>query len=139
LILKIEIMLISASINSTLNINDVEVSTNDTSQHVSLPPKATGFGSSINGGELLMLSLAVCFCNDLYREAKKRNIVLTGVEVSVSGEFGSEGEPGTKFEYKANVKSEAPCEDIKQLLAYTDTVAEVHNTLRKGVSISMVH
>jgi hypothetical protein len=33
-----------------------------------------GGGSSANGGELLCLALATCYCNDVYREAKKRGI-----------------------------------------------------------------
>ena len=132
-------MQISASINSTLNENVVAVQTNDTSQRVALPVKATGFGSSVNGGELLMLSLAVCFCNDLYREAKKRNLVLTKVEVVVSGEFGVEGEPGKTFQYKTNVVSDADEKEIQDLIRHTDTVAEIHNTLRKGMNITLLH
>ena len=132
-------MQISASINSTLNENVVAVQTNDTSQRVALPAKATGFGSSVNGGELLMLSLAVCFCNDLYREAKKRNLVLTKVEVVVSGEFGGEGEPGKNFQYKTNIASDADEKEIQDLIRHTDTVAEVHNTLRKGMNITLLH
>ena len=131
-------MHISATINSTLNNNNVTVKTNDTAQHIRLPAKATGFGSSVNGGELLMVSLAVCFCNDLYREAKKRNLVLTNVEVRVSGEFGAEGEPGKNFQYKAIVISDAPAAEIKALIQHTDKVAEIHNTLRKGMSITLL-
>jgi uncharacterized OsmC-like protein len=132
-------MQISASINSTLNENVVAVQTNDTIQTVALPAKATGFGSSVNGGELLMLSLAVCFCNDLYREAKKRNLVLTKVEVVVSGEFGSEGEPGKNFQYKTNIASDADEKEIQDLIRHTDTVAEIHNTLRRGMNITLRH
>lgn len=132
-------MQISASINSMLNENVVAVQTNDTTQSLALPAKATGFGSSINGGELLMLSLAVCFCNDLYREAKKRNMVLTKVEVVVSGEFGAEGEPGKNFQCKANVASEADEKEIEALIRHTDTVAEIHSTLRKGMNITLLH
>jgi uncharacterized OsmC-like protein len=132
-------MQISASINSTLNENVVAVQTNETSQKVALPVKATGLGSSVNGGELLMLSLAVCFCNDLYREAKKRNLVLTKVEVVVSGEFGGEGEPGKNFQYKTNIASDSDEKEIKDLIRHTDTVAEIHNTLRKGMNITLLH
>jgi len=86
-----------------------------------------------------MLSLAVCFCNDLYREAKKRNLVLTKVEVVVSGEFGSEGEPGKNFQYKTNIASDADEKEIQDLIRHTDTVAEIHNTLRRGMNITLRH
>ena len=131
-------MHISASIASTMNENIVTVTTNDTSQALALPVKGTGLGSSINGGELLMLSLAVCFCNDLYREAKKRNLVLTGVEVVVSGEFGAEGEPGRNFQYRTNVTSDADPREIQALIQHTDSVAEIHNTLRNGLNVTLV-
>lgn len=85
-----------------------------------------------------MLSLAVCFCNDLYREAKKRNLTLTHVEVVVTGEFGAEGEAGKNFQYKASVTSDADEQEIEDLIRHTDTVAEIHNTLRKGVNVTLL-
>ena len=89
------------------------------------------------GGELLLLSLATCFCNDIYREASNRNITVSGVEVEFTGEFGAEGESGSNFTYTANVMSDAPPADIEALINYTDQIAEIHNTLRKGLSITL--
>lgn len=130
-------MKVSATIHSRLNHHETEVQTNETSRQLGIPPKATGYGSSVNGGELLMLALATCFCNDIYREAAKRNMTVTGVDVTVTGEFGAEGEPGTNFTYTANVKADAAEEDIKALIQHTDRVAEIHNTLRKGIDITI--
>jgi len=131
-------MLMSATVKSGLNQHDVEVQTNGATKQISIAAKSTGYGSSINGGELLLLSLATCFCNDIYREAAKRNIIVDGVEVEVTGEFGAEGEPGYNFRYKAKVTSNAPQDEIDSLIAYTDQVAEIHNTLRKGLNITLV-
>jgi len=130
-------MKISALIKSEFNKHITLVQTNDHRQEIHISPKATGFGSSVNGGELLMLALATCFCNDIYREAKKKNITVSNVEVSVTGEFGSEGEPGTNFQYKVNVTADAPSAIVEELIAYTDTVAEIQNTLRKGIGITL--
>lgn len=130
-------MKISALIKSEFNKHIALVQTNDNRQEIHISPKATGFGSSVNGGELLMLALATCFCNDIYREAKKKNITVSNVEVSVTGEFGSEGEPGTNFQYKASVTADAPSAIVEELIAYTDTVAEIQNTLRKGIGITL--
>ncbi|UFH52640.1 OsmC family protein [Spirosoma sp. KNUC1025] len=130
-------MKMSASIKSTFNQQETVVQTNGASKEMQLSVKPSGFGSAINGGELLLLSLATCFCNDIYREAAKRTIAITGVEVVVTGEFGGEGEPGSNFTYKANVVSDAPVSEIEDLIRYTDQVAEVHNTLRKGLSITL--
>ncbi|MBS1532298.1 MAG: OsmC family peroxiredoxin, partial [Bacteroidetes bacterium] len=52
-------------------------------------------------------------------------------------EFGAEGEPGFNFQYKANVTADAPQEEVDALISHTDKVAEIHNTLRKGLSITL--
>lgn len=131
-------MKISAKVSSKLNQHRVEVKTNDTTREVHIPPKTSGYGSSVNGGELLMLALATCFCNDIYREAAKKNIEVTGVEVDFTSEFGQDGEPGSNFSYRANVISDAPAEVIKELIEHTDRIAEIHNTLRKGLDIKLI-
>lgn len=100
-------MKIAARIKSRLNHHESFVQTNDAVKELPIAPKASGFGSSINGGELLLLSLATCFCNDIYREAAKRNITISNVEVEVTGEFGGEGEPGSNFTYTTNIISDA--------------------------------
>lgn len=128
----------SANIKSSYNSHEALVETNGAIKQVQTGVKPLGFGSAINGGEMLLLSLATCFCNDIYREAAKRNIEVNGVEVEVTGEFGAEGEPGFNFQYKANVASNAPKEDIHDLISHTDSVAEIHNTLRKGLNIQLI-
>ena len=127
-----------ATIKSAYNRHEVTVQTNDAIKQVQIPVKPAGFGSSVNGGELLLLSLATCFCNDIYREAAKRNITVSGVEVEVTGEFGAAGEPGFNFRYKANVIADAKKDEIDALIEHTDRVAEIHNTLRKGLNISLI-
>lgn len=130
-------MKISALVTSEFNKHITVVQTNDAKQEIHIAPKATGYGSSVNGGELLMLALGTCFCNDLYREAKKKNIIISNVEVHVAGEFGAEGEGGTNFQYQAKVTADAPQTVIEELIAYTDTVAEIQNTLRKGIRVTL--
>lgn len=131
-------MEISATIKSEYNKIETLLSTNEVSKSLYVAVKPTGFGAAVNGGELLMLSLATCFCNDIYREAAKRNIHVKEVEVKVNGEFGAEGEPGFNFSYTANVKADASAEEIAALVTHTDSVAEIHNTLRKGASIKLI-
>lgn len=97
-----------------------------------MPPKQDGFGSSVNGGELLFLALATCYCNDLYREAKKRGIQVAAVEVEVRCEFGREGEAAREISYSARVAANAPQEEIQALMQHTDAVAEIQNTLRRS-------
>src|SRR6476469_8712276 len=112
-------MNISATIKSEFNQVQTTVQTNNVSKQIEIAPKATGYGSSINGGELLLLSLATCYCNDIFREAAKSNIVIKSVAVECTGEFGAEGEPGSNFEYKVNIDSDAPASAIEELLMHT--------------------
>ena len=93
--------------------------------------------ASTNGGELLFLALATCYCNDIYREAAKRNIQVEKVEVEVSGDFGAEGEGAQNVTYSAKVHAQGTVEEIRALMEYTDTVAEIQNTLRAGTPVKL--
>ena len=130
-------MIISATIKNSSVQNEITVSTNSNRKEINIPGKPEG-GSSVNGGELLFLSLATCFCNDIYREAAKRKMTILSVEVSVSGEFGNEGEPGRNITYEAKVQApDHSQQEVTELIDYVDRIAEIHNTLRKGVSVSL--
>lgn len=111
--------------------------TNDSVHSITIPPKSTGYGSSANGGELLFLALASCYCNDIYREAAKRNIQVERVEVNVEGDFGAEGEPAKNVTYSARVFANASEEEIRELMKFTDTVAEIQNTLRVANTVML--
>jgi len=127
---------ISATIKNSYQNNEITVATNGNEKHLSIPGKTGGRGSSVNGGELLFLSLATCFCNDVYREAAKRNMEVDGVEVFVTGEFGKEGEPAKNIKYDVNIQAPKHSQqEITDLINYVDSVAEVHNTLRKGIAV----
>ena len=129
---------ISAQVNNSRDKHEVTVTTNQTSHSITIEPKAGGFGSSANGGELLFLALATCYCNDIYREAAKRGMTVRRVEVTVSGEFDSA--PGSAAEnvtYAARVEAEASEAEIAELMRHTDTVAEIQNTLRGGTAVTL--
>lgn len=131
-------MNISATISNSLQKNDITVSTEGNEKQIDIPGKSTGYGSSVNGGELLFLALATCFCNDLYREASRRKIEIDSLEVKVTGEFGKEGESGSNIVYTAIVNAPgSTSEEIDRLIHDVDQVAEIHNTLRKGVAVSL--
>ena len=131
-------MTISARIENAEGIHVAQVKTNDTLQSVAIPSRSTGFGSSLNGGELLFLALATCYCNDVYREAARRNLAVQRVEVEVKGDFGGEGEPAKKIEYQALVVTNGTDEQTLELMQATDKVAEIQNSLRAGVPVKFV-
>ena len=130
-------MNITATIKNSHQSNEVIVSTNEYKKTIPIPAKEQGGGSAVNGGELLFLALATCFCNDIYREAAQRQITIQSVEVQVSGQFGKEGEPASGIQYEANNQSSASSKEIEDLIKYVDSIAEIHNTLRKGVTVSL--
>ncbi|HEY0661970.1 MAG TPA: OsmC family protein [Lysobacter sp.] len=131
-------MEISATVSNTRTRHDVTVRTDASSQFLPVPTKTAGAGSAINGGEFLMLALATCYCNDLYREAARLGIVLDGVDVEASAQFPGVGLAATNIRYRAYVSSSADASTIAELLRQTDAVAEVHNTLRSGAEVALV-
>jgi uncharacterized OsmC-like protein len=112
------------------------VSTDGRASPLPVPGRAGG-GSSVNGGELLCLALATCYCNDVYREAARRGLAIGGVAVEVEAEFGGPGEPARQIRYTAHVESDATAAELEALLRHTDTVAEVHNTVRVGTPVEL--
>ncbi len=128
-------MKISARVENSRDNHEVTLQTNDNVHSINIPPKATGYGSSANGGELLFLALASCYCNDIYREAAKRNIKVERVEVTVEGDFGAEGEPAQNVMYRAKVFAQANVKEIREMMKFTDTVAEIQNTMRTGTPV----
>lgn len=128
----------TASIQNSEHQHSVTVTTGANSQSISIAPKASGFGSSMNGGEALLLAIATCYCNDIYREAKGRGISVSHVSVEVNADY--DGQPGHLIEnivYHATVEADADAAAIADLIRHTDTVAEIHNTLRQGMAVTL--
>lgn len=130
-------MRVRARVQNSLDNHQVALQTNDYQHEITIAPKSTGFGSSVNGGELLFLALATCYCNDIYREAAKRGIVVERVEVTVEGDFEAEGAGATNVSYHATVAAQASEEEIRSLMRDTDQVAEIQNTLRAATPVQL--
>jgi hypothetical protein len=82
-----------------------------------------------------LLALPTCYCNDIYREAYERGLRVESVEVEVAGHFGGKGEPAENIGYRASVKADGAREEVLALMRYTDSVAEIHNTLRRATPV----
>lgn len=128
-------MEITARIVNERSAHTVELQTGAQTRSLIVPPKPEGSGSSVNGGELLFLALATCYCNDIYREAKKRGIQVKRVQVEVTGNFGAEGEGARDIRYRALVDAHATQPEILEMMRHTDTVSEIQNTLRGGAPV----
>ena len=125
----------SAHIENSSHKHFVTMQAGETVHSITIPPRETGSGSSVSGGELLFLALATCFCNDIYREAAKKNIKVERVEVDVEGDFPAAGEPARNIVYRARVAAQASEQEIRDLMNFTDTVVEIQNTLRMGTPV----
>ena len=58
---------------------------------------------------------------------------ITKPRVPVAGR----GEPAQDIRYNATIKSSAPREQVLALMHHTDTVAEIHNTLRQANRVTL--
>lgn len=130
-------MRISAVIRNSGSSHQASVATGGVERVIPIPAKQNGPGSSVNGGELLMLALATCYGNDLYREAIRLGISLTGVEVVAEADFDGVGLAASNIRYRARVQSSAPAEHIERLLRETDAVAEIQNTIRSAPAVEL--
>ena len=131
-------MRIAASVSNRDRDHRVTVTTADVSQTLPISAKDVGRGSSVNGGEFLMLALATCCCNDIYREAERLGIAVDAVDVEAEADFDGVGLAARNIRYRVRVQSPASRPVIEQLLRQTDAVAEVHNTLRSGAAVSLM-
>jgi len=128
---------ISAIVRNARDFHDVSVATGETIKSLDIPRREGGAGSGINGGELLMLALATCYCNDLYREAARLGVSVESVEVEASADFEGVGLAAKNIGYRARVVSSSSDAEVARLLRETDAVAEIHNTLRAGVAVRL--
>ena len=117
-------MKVSAMVQNSDGQHLVSLRTDDQAQRLDISPKPADFGSSVNGGELLFLALATCYCNDIYGEASRRGMRVEAVEVAVEGDFGAAGEPAQNVRYHATVRAQASEAEIRELMSHTDQVAE---------------
>ena len=105
-------MRISALVNNARSSHDVTVATGISAKNLVIPCRESGFGSSVHGGELLMLASATCYSNDLYREAARLGIAIESVEVSASADFEGIGLAAKNIQYRVRVVSPASDADV---------------------------
>jgi uncharacterized OsmC-like protein len=104
---------------------------------VDRPVAAGGGGLGFSGGQLLYLSIAACLSNDLYREAATVGIELDGVEVAVDGAFEGRGSASSPIAVRLTIRSAAPEERLRELLAEVERVAEIPRSIRESSPIEV--
>ena len=104
---------------------------------VDRPVAAGGGGLGFSGGQLLYMAIAACWSNDLYREAATMGIELHGVEITVDGDFPARGSGSTSISVDVTVRSPAPEERIRELIAEVERVAEIPRAIRDATPIEV--
>ena len=99
--------------------------------------QAGGMGLGFNGGELLLLAIGGCYCNDVFREAAKRGMVIKSVQVDVQADWGGDPVRAQNVTYSTRIEAEASIADILALIEQTDQVAEIPNSLRLGTPVML--
>ncbi len=100
--------------------------------------EARGQGLGFNGGELLLLAIGGCFSNDIFREADKRGMKVSSVQVKVSADWGGEPVRAQNVSFSVRIEAKAAEEEIRDLIQHTDRVAEIPNSLRFGTEVKIV-
>lgn len=96
-----------------------------------------GFGLGFNGGELLLLAIGGCYSNDIFREAAKQNLSVKHVRVTVHADWAGEPVRAQNVCFDVSVEANASEEKILELIRYTDSVAEIPNSLRLGTEVKL--
>ena len=99
------------------------------------PEQAGGMGLGFNGGELLLLAIGGCYCNDIFREAAKLGMVIKSVQVDVQADWGGDPVRAQNVTYSTRIEAEASEAAILALIEQTDRVAEIPNSLRLGTPV----
>jgi uncharacterized OsmC-like protein len=89
------------------------------------------------GGHLLHLAVAGCVYNDLFREAIALGITLSHVEVTADGSFSGDPCASTGIDYTVHVHGDASSEQLNELLAHVERIAEVPSAIRLGGNVRL--
>jgi uncharacterized OsmC-like protein len=99
--------------------------------------EAGGLGLGFNGGELLLLAIGGCYSNDIFREAAKRGLAVKNVQVTVNADWAGDPVCAQNVAFNVMVEADAAEADILDLIAQTDRVAEIPNSLRLGTEVKL--
>jgi len=104
---------------------------------VDRPAAAGGGGLGFNGGQLLYLSIAACWSNDLYREAATMGIELDGVEISVEGAFEGRGSASGPIMVDVLIHTSETEERVRELISEVERVAEIPRSIVEATPIEV--
>jgi putative redox protein len=104
---------------------------------VDRPVAVGGGGLGFNGGQLLYLSIAACWSNDLYREAATMGIELEGVEISVDGAFEGRGSASSPIMVDVIIHTPEAEHRVRELISEVERVAEIPRSIVEATPIEV--
>ena len=99
-------------------------------------PEGVTVEAAFTGAHLLPLAAAGCVLNDVYREADRRGLALEGVRVTATGGFDTGTWQSAGIVYDVQVDSACSRQELDDLLAAVDAVAEIPRAIRAGAQVS---
>ena len=75
--------------------------------------------------------------NDLFREAADRGIRLRTVRVMVRGDFSGDPAVSDPVAYDVALAGEATPDQLEELVAHVDAIAEIPNSVRSGTDVRL--
>lgn len=107
-------------------------------QHAIVVDRNANLGGSdlgFTGGEVFFSGIGTCLLTTLIGAARHRNIELTKVEFSISGETESNPSRWTSINVNAVVEGNASPEEIQKLVTIAERSCIVSNTVALGAPI----
>ncbi len=100
--------------------------------------RSGGSGRGFGAGELLRLAIGACYAISLQREATRRGIALTRVEIDVQAAWAGDPERAEHMRCIVAVDAEASATEIGELIRHADQTAEVTNSVRAGTPVTVI-
>ena len=104
---------------------------------IDLPQDEGGQGLGFSGGELLLLAIGSCYCNDLHRAAARSGISLDSIDLTVSAKWSDKPLQLTDAHVSIRTKTAKCAVDLHQLIKQVDVATSVANSLRSGARITL--
>ena len=104
---------------------------------VDRPADGGGRGVGFNGGQLLYLAVAGCLSNDFFREAVAKGVALDRIRIRVYGDFAGDPAVSGEISYDVELSGDASSEELRELAAHVDRIAEIPNSLRGGTQVTL--
>lgn len=101
------------------------------------PGRARRRRARVQRRRVLLLAVAGCVSNDLFREARAKGIALTRVRIVARGDFGGNPPVSQGIEFDVEIRGRASEAQLQSLVREVDAIAEIPNSLRRATAVRL--